>query len=265
MGRWSCLLGLLGIAASCLNAGEPPQRIVSLNLVSDIVLTALVEPPRIAALSHLAPNPDLSLIAHEVVGLRTIRGTAEEVMALRSDLAIGARWGQGPTLALLRRLGVPTHEIPLAQSYDEIIALVEDLAAAVGEPERGRALLEGMQATRAALAAHAPTPAPRALLFGASGFSGGSETLTAEVLADAGLRRAASGRLDLEQLIVQAPDVLVSVVYRPGHPCQTDLLLDHPALRRVRPEIRRVSLALLLNATHRTPEASQAIQNAATP
>jgi iron complex transport system substrate-binding protein len=260
----SCLLGLV-LATSPLPAAEPPRRIVSLNLVSDIVLLALVEPERIAALSHLAAHPDLSLIHQEVASFRTTRGAAEEVMALRPDLVIGARWGQGPTLALLGRLGIPTHEIPLAESYQEITTLVEALASAVGEPERGRALLAGMQSARASLAARREGPAPGALLFGASGFSGGSGTLTAEVLDDAGLRRTTSGRVDLEQLVLHPPDVLISVVYRPGHPSQTDLLLDHPAVRRMRPEIQRIPLALLLNATHRTPEASQAIQQATAP
>lgn len=259
-----CLLGLV-LATSPLPAAEPPRRIVSLNLVSDIVLLALVEPERIAALSHLAAHPDLSLIHQEVASFRTTRGAAEEVMALRPDLVIGARWGQGPTLALLRRLGIPTHEIPLAESYVEIATLVGDLAAAVGEPERGRTLLERMRAARTALAAHREDPAPGALLFGASGFSGGTGTLTTEVLADAGLQPTSSGRVDLEHLVLHPPDVLVSVVYRPGHPSQTDLLLDHPAVRRLRPEIRRIPLALLLNATHRTPEASQAIQEVASP
>ena len=261
---WAYVLTLLLCPPIC-PAADPPQRIVSINLVSDIILIDLVPPERIAALSRLASHPHLSLIHDRVGTIRTTTGSAEEVMALHPDLVVGARWGQGPTLELLHRLGVSTHILSLAESYAEITQLIQDLAEAVGEPTRGAQLIEQMQAARNALhSSHSP-PAPRALLFGSSGFSGGHSLLTDEVLIDAGLRRGTAGRVDLEHLVLRPPHVLVDVVYRPEYPTQTDLLLKHPALRRIQPEMRRVPLTHLLNATHRTPEASQAIHQPLAP
>lgn len=252
------LLGLLSVPAPAA-----PRRIVSLNLVSDILLINLVKHERIAALSHLARHHQLSLIHLPALSLPVTRGHAEQVVALRPDLVIGARWGQGPTLDLLHRLGIPTHTIPLAQDYAEITTLVRGLAQAVGEVERGEALIRRMEDLRAHSRATAPAPSRSALLFGAGGFSGGDHPLTAEILTDAGLTRAATGRRDLEQMILHPPDVVVAVSYQPGHPTLGGQLLDHPALRHRQPELRVVSLALLLNATHRSPEASIAIRDAA--
>lgn len=246
--------------ASLAQAAEPPQRIVSLNLVSDIVLLDLVEPGRIAALSHVAAHPHLSLVHERASDFPSVRGGAEEVLALRPGLVIGARWGQGPVLDMARRLGVPTFEIPLADSYAGIREMILGLAGAVGEPGRGRDLLARLDAARArlhALPAHS-TPSPAAYC-GPSGFTGGDSPLAREQLGDAALIPARAGRMDLEALVLARPDVLVSVAYRPDHPSLIQLLLRHPALRGLEPEVRTVPLHLLLNATHRSPEASAAM------
>lgn len=261
-GMWRGLL-LIFCFGPIIAAGAAPQRIASLNLVSDIVLLDLVPAERIAALSTLAGRAELSPVAEHARALPCTRPDAEAVLALQPDLVIGARWGQGATLDLLRRLGIPVHEVPLAESYGEIEALVRGLAAAVGEPEQGEDLIARMNRVRAEVRARAGARAATALLFQPGGFSGGETDLAAEVLADAGLVRAVRGRLDLEQLVTCPPEVMVEVAYLPGWPTLAGQLMDHPAVGRLRPEVRVIPLAVLLNATHRTPEASRRIQEAA--
>lgn len=251
----------IALTVSLAQANGPPQRIISLNLVSDIVLLDLVESERIAALSHVAVHPHLSIVHERAAGFRTVRTDAEEVMALRPDLVIGARWGQGAVLDLLGRLGVGTHEINLADSYAGIRRMVLDLAEALGEPARGQELLARMDAERAHLQtlSRFTAPSPAATL-GASGFTGGDNLLAREQFEDAALVAALPGRMDLEALVLAHPAVLVNVAYHTDRPSLVQLLLQHPALRQLRPEIRTVPLRELLNATHRSPEASASMR-----
>ena len=49
-----------------------------------------------------------------LAGLKALRGTAEEVLALAPDLVIAGEYTTGPTVDLLRRLGVDVLVVPLA-------------------------------------------------------------------------------------------------------------------------------------------------------
>jgi iron complex transport system substrate-binding protein len=259
--RIFAIAGLLWLGMTLAGRGNPkPQQIVSINLVSDIVLLELVEHERIAALSHLSVQPSLSIIHNGAGGFVRTHGRAEEIIALRPDLVVGARWGQGPTLDLIQRLGIRTHEVPLATSYEEIRALVRSLARVVGEPARGEQMVQKMEARRMALQNRIPHHRPNALFVSNGGFYAGNSTLQDEILADAGMRSAISSRPDLEQVVMIDPEVMIEVVYQPHHPTIPGLILAHPALRGGSARKLRIPLAEILNATQESPRASATLQ-----
>ena len=66
-----------------------PRRIVSLNLCTDQLLM-LLAPERIAALSILATDPLLSVMAAEARRYPLVRGDAEEVLRFDPDLVVAA-------------------------------------------------------------------------------------------------------------------------------------------------------------------------------
>lgn len=245
------LLLLAGAAVS-----GAPQRIVSINLVADTLLLDLVPPGRIAALSHLATDPRVSLITERAAGFASTRGQAEEILRLHPDLVVGARWGQGRTLQLLTRLGIPTHEVPLAASYAEIEAMIRDLARAVGEEARGAELTASMHRLRQSARARA-TARPLTAVWSANGeLSGGLTELDREILADAGLVPALDGPVTLEDLVFRRPGVLVDIRYVPGRPTLAALRSRHPAFAASGIRTLTVDSALVLNATHLSPLAS---------
>src|SRR3546814_10330346 len=77
---------LPGIAAAA------PARVVSLNPCVDSILMHVADPGQIAAISHYSHDPKATSIPlGQARRFRATYGTAEEVIALRTDLVIAGR------------------------------------------------------------------------------------------------------------------------------------------------------------------------------
>lgn len=250
------------------HAGRP-DRVVSLNLCADQLLV-LLAPERVAALSTLSRDPALSHVAPRAAALPQVRADAEAVLRLRPGLVLAGRHGAQATVALLERRGVPVLRLDLPASFDAIRAQLREVAAALGVPERGEVLVRDMDARLAALphgrgppaapmaggrtatvhgpsapnepdglgstpraedsAIAGPAPAPRALLWGARGWTSGPGTLGDAVLRAAGFENAGTdGMVGLEALLSRPPDVLATA-QAPTFPSLATDLLHHPAL-----------------------------------
>ena len=244
-------LAVLALAPIMLRdaAQARPERIVSLNLCADQYLIELADPEQIAALTLLSQDAELSYHAAKAQNFHTIRGLAEEVLALEPDLLITNPWGESDTLALLAEFEIPTLTMGFVTSFAEIRAETRTLAAAIGQKARGDRLIEHMEA---ALEAGPRAPSGQALnavLFQRRGFTSGSGTLFHDVLARTGLRNFAAergykgvGRIGLEEVVGGDADYLIlSEPVRPAEDLGTDLLL-HPALRAIYPEAKRLYL-----------------------
>src|SRR3546814_4015678 len=88
--RRAAILPLLLVLAGC-ERPAPATRggIVSTNPCADQILVSLVEPERIAAISHYSQDPAATSLPPEVARrYRVTAGTAEEVIALRPDLVV---------------------------------------------------------------------------------------------------------------------------------------------------------------------------------
>ncbi len=221
---------LLAIPAFLLLAA--PARaggVVSLNLCTDDFLV-LLAPGRVAALSPLARDPALSVVARQAARLPWVRADAEAVMTLHPDLVLAGPYGAQTTLAVLRRRGLRVEQIVLPQDFAGIRAETARLAALLGVPARGAALIARMDAR---LAAIAPGPPRRALPLEARGYTAGPDSLEDAVLRAAGLVNLAHGqRLGLEAILTIHPALLV-VAQAPGYPSLATDLLRHPALRGI--------------------------------
>jgi iron complex transport system substrate-binding protein len=224
-------------------AAEPPakpRRIVSLYLCADQLLLQLVERDRIVSLSHLARRIEDSYMAAEAGGIPINYGTAEEAIALRPDLVVTGPWAQRSRIDLLRRFDVPVLEVGLVDTLDGIRHETLRVAAALGEADRGRALVADMDARLAAArdAGTATGRRPTAAVYMASGVAIGRGTLVDELLRVAGFDNLAwrlgldgYGYLPLETLVVARPDLLVMDRERPRRASLAAERLQHPALR----------------------------------
>ena len=130
-------IGLLLVCAVLAQAGgavparasDQPARIVSLNMCTDQLLVDLVAPERIAGISFLGTDTTLSAEARRLTKFKTLRGTAEEVLALKPDLVIAGEYTTGATVDLLRRLGQTVLLVPLANDFDGMRATIRQIAA----------------------------------------------------------------------------------------------------------------------------------------
>jgi iron complex transport system substrate-binding protein len=237
-----CALAALALAAACLPAGAaPPQRIVSLNLCTDQILIDLVPASRIRALSHVAVDASVSSIVERARSMTRVRGEAEEVLALDPDLVITTEFSTPMTVSMLERLGRRVLKVPFAIDIAGVRDVVRRIAEAVGEAAAGEAVIAKFDQRLAALAASAaPGPAPTAVIYQINSVASAVGTLEDEALRRAGFRNLATdlhldpgGRVALEAIIANPPDLLVLSGSSKEYRTVTAETLNHPALKAV--------------------------------
>ena len=234
------LLALLVVLSSSLGASlaaaERPARIVSMNLCTDQLVMLLADRERIASVSYLAAEPKASAMAEEADGLHLNHGLAEQILPLEPDLVIAGAFTTRPTVALLRKFGYRVVEVPVADSLDDVGRNIRLVAKAIGEVERGEALIAGFDARLAAMQQRDDGPPPLAALYWANGMTSGKGTLAASIAEAAGLRNlalelglAGTWQLPLETLLAADPDGLVMGRIRET-PALANETFRHPAL-----------------------------------
>jgi iron complex transport system substrate-binding protein len=229
------LLALSGTAAA------KPARIVSLNVCVDQLLLQLADRDRIVSLTQHATDPDFSNMTQAARGFSINRGRAEEVLAYRPDLVIGGEYTTGPTLQLLRRLGIPVRTLPFANSLDDVAANIRRVAGWIGEDARGEALAAAFEDKRERLReAAAGARMPLLALYQSRGYTALPGTLADDVIRTAGFANFAahiglggSGRLTLEHLLLGGFAALLVADIR-GQPFSLEVeTLGHPVLQQV--------------------------------
>lgn len=224
----SLLLGLTPAAEAA------PQRVVSMNLCTDQIAMLLAAPGQLVSVSNLARDPRMSAMADEAAGLSVNHGRAEEIYLMRPDLVIAGQFASGPTVAMLRRLGLRVEVLAPAESIAAIRAEISHVGAMLGRDEAARDLLERFD--RGLRDVRSPDDRGRAALYYANGITSGRETLAGAILDAAGYRNITDDygirtttHLPLELLVMARPDRLITGSKWPGQ-SRGEAILDHPAL-----------------------------------
>jgi len=227
----------MAAATGTVPAAAKPMRIVSMNLCTDQLLMLLVERSRILSVSYLAADPRASAMADLAAQMRLNHGLAEEIVPLNPDLVLAGAFTTRPTVFLLRKLGTPVVELPVAASLDDIRSNIRILAKAVGEPARGAALIAAFDGRLPPPRPQRAAPRPLAALYWAGGMTSGTGTLANAVVEAAGFRTlgralglSGTGQLPLETLIAAEVDVLI-LGHERAAPALANELFRHPALR----------------------------------
>jgi iron complex transport system substrate-binding protein len=237
-----------GFIAPTIAQTAAPERVVSFNICADQLVVALADPTQIAGLSPYAVDPTLSAVAEQARAFRRIEWQAESIVPLDPDLVLIGPRDRSVTRRLLNTLGFRVVEVDFVSTIEAAREQIRAVAALLGHPERGEALLARLDAARTRLSA-APRPdASTALLIGHSGYTEGPTSLAAALMAEAKLRPPAGapagigGFVPLESLLVMRPDLLVmsSLVDKPHD--QGSVYLTHPALQALYPPSRRIVL-----------------------
>ena len=215
---------------------EPPKRIVSLNLCTDQLVMMLVGPERIAAVSHMALDPKLSVLADTAAGLPIIYGQAEEVYLLKPDLVVSGSFHLSASVEILRRLGVIVEEFPAANSFADIRVNVRRMGRLLGASEKAEALVAALDEKLNQISKERGQRAVLAALYYANSYTSGMDTLASEVVKLAGFDNLASKlglsgtrELPLEVLVMERPDLVVTGASYTA-PALAQEIFSHPAL-----------------------------------
>ncbi len=239
--RLAALFGALIFAASPTMAaelGNPPTRIVSLNMCLDSILIDLLPHDRIAALSQYARDPQRSTIADVARHLPITYETAEEVVALRPDLVLTSRHSAIATRNALTRVGIRFELFDVPSTIAESLEQVRQVARLLGAEREGEVLVARIEAALEA-ARLPPSEQPlTAAVYQPGGLSAGANTVVGELMELAGLQNIAARYgvrhyrpLPLEVLVSAPPDVLLVGETSPGAPLRAEKIVHHRALR----------------------------------
>lgn len=230
-------------------AGAEPQRIVSLNLCADQLLIQLADRDAIASLSFLSHQMESSVMAAEARRFPINRGRAEEIITLDPDLVLAGRYTTRTTVDILRRLGYRVVELGIADDMAGVRRSVRTVAAAIGRPERGEALIRAFDARLAAAGPRPGAARPLAAIYWPRGYSSGDGTLAADALAAAGFDNLAirlglqgTARLPLEVLLLSRADLIVLDDRGSDAPAVATEVFRHPALAKTLAGLPRVSI-----------------------
>lgn len=231
-------------------AGAAPTRVASLNLCTDSLLFELVDDARIVSVTSLSRDPNLSPFAARAARLAVNHGAVEEVLATAPDLVLTDQGSAAYASHLLERVGVEVLAVPIATRFADYRETLTHVAARLDATSRATTLLARLDAM---LAEAPPGPSRSALVYQPNGFVQGTDSLMNDVLRHAGLQNSAAeiglthgGYLDLERLVLHAPDVLVFSRRSAPAPSLAEAQLEAPAVRalftrRARP-VRRAAL-----------------------
>lgn len=143
-------ISVVDASGQTLTLDAAPQHIVSASLAADEVLASLVEPDRLAAISHRATDEAVSNLV-ELTGLDQIerlpaRPTAADITGFRPDLVIVPAEMDPGVADELREQGRVVYVYAPPVTLAELNVAIDTLGRLVGEPERAAGLADGVAA-----------------------------------------------------------------------------------------------------------------------
>jgi iron complex transport system substrate-binding protein len=211
----------IGLAAAALAATpaaaalSKPQRIMSLNVCTDLLLLQIAPRARIASVTFMAPDGASVLFPGRAAGIALNHGRAEDVINAKPDLILDSGLGAPLTRTMARRVGARVVEVKDANSFADIRDIVRQVGDAVGEPDRAAALIRQMDATLADLAAHPPARRLRVVAWSGGSAVPGKGSLTDAIITAAGATNIAAqpghaeSSFGVEELLIAKPDALL--------------------------------------------------------
>jgi len=206
---------------AALTLAKAPQAIVSLTLTTDELLSSLVDPGRMAAIEAFATDPGISNVAEWAKKVPVkVSADKEKILALGADLVLVADWKEKDFVQSLRDARVPVFVFHSPNDFEELKSAVRQIAALVGEPARGQALLARVDRRLAVVAGlwrgGVEGNKPTVLAYSFDGSTYGKGTSFDALVQKAGLVNVAARAgmtgwpvLSKEQVVALDPDVVV--------------------------------------------------------
>ena len=237
------------LVPAALSAAGIPKRIVSLNLCTDELVLRLADRANIASITWLSKGAISANVVDLAADVPVNHGLAEEIIPLDPDLVVAGTFTARTAVAMLKATRFPVTEFGVAHDVADVRSGIRKMAALVGEPARGEALVASFDERLAEIGTPAPGRRPTALVFNANGFTVGAGTLVDDIMSRAGLDNVAAhmklgnySQLPLEIAVRSDVDILIISARRDGPPSLATALLDHPVLSKLGPKTHIVVL-----------------------
>ena len=202
-----------------------PQHVYGNTLSLEEVLLDLLPPERIAAVSPPTLDPEYSLAADKaarVAGRVPAYPGPEPIAALQPDLIFAQLRARPETIATLEEMGFKVFCMEVPTNLDMVRKRLRQMSEAVGEPERGQALLAELDEKVAYVksrTADIPPGKRRVLLgFSSMGAFGHPNGLFHDICRQSGVINGAArihmaygSHLSDEQILQIDPDIMMFV------------------------------------------------------
>ncbi|MEZ5534016.1 MAG: ABC transporter substrate-binding protein [Thiolinea sp.] len=235
-----------------VQANDIPQRVVSMNLCTDQLALMLAKTGQLKAVTWMAQDPSMSVMAEQARQLPAHRGTAEEVYSLSSDLVLTGTYTNQATLDMLKHLGRRVVAIPPAFSFADIRKNMQQVGDVLGQSVLAAELVAAFDKhlSRVKISSDKKnildSKRLSATSYGANLYMQGANSLEKDMVESAGFAHYGTqsqlgdygGRVSLEQLVMSPPDVLLMSNYQ-QHEVRAYQHLVHPALDKLVPARQR--------------------------
>jgi iron complex transport system substrate-binding protein len=222
----------ISLALAAPAGAAAPRRVASLDLCTDELLLLIAAPAQVASVTHLSQNPAETPLWRRARAYPRNDGSLVSVAARKPDLVLTMGGGGRDRAGIAARLGPRLVDLPYPGSIADIETAVTRVAAALGRPAAGAALVARIEALRRTR----PLRQADAIWLGGGGRTVPATGLAAEWMGLAGLsQRALPGdRVPLETLLVRPPAILLRSDYRAGQYSGEQAWLRHPLATRAR-------------------------------
>ena len=228
-----------------------PKKILTFAMYTDQIVLGLVTSDHLVGINTLLDDPVLSNIIPIAKKITKKIGnpSAEEVLSMKPDLVIVSDWTQAEKIQSMRDLGLKVVSVKSPETIQDAKEAVSQVAAAIGEPEKGKQLIGMMDKKLAEIREKTSKIKPEqrkniVLLslmtaYGGTGCAYDDACREANVIngiAAAGLKNGQ--QLTKEMLIKINPDIMLLPVYTGQGSYDTQAFIDSylkdPSLQTVK-------------------------------
>ena len=228
-----------------------PKRILTFAMYTDQIVLGLVTSDHLVGINTLMDDPVLSNVVPIAKRITKKIGDpgAEEVLSMKPDVVIVSDWTQAEKIQSMRDLGLKVVSVKSPETIQDAKEAVSQVAAAIGEPEKGKQLIGMMDKKLAEIREKTSKIKPEqrkniVLLslmtaYGGTGCAYDDACREANVIngiAAAGLKNGQ--QLTKEMLIKINPDIMLMPVYNDRGKYDTQSFIDSylkdPSLQTVK-------------------------------
>ena len=197
---------------------KPPTRIISATLASDHILSDLLNPQRLLAVSSYVDYPSLSnIVGFYNQNITRTEGEIESILALQPDLVFVASYSNPETVRYLLRSDIPVVRLSEFNSFADIFNNIRIIAEVTDTKAQAEVIIHNLKQRIAFIKAQIKdNPKPKVLYYDLNGYSVGGNSLMDEAIQLSGGINVASSvladgenKISEELAISLQPDVIV--------------------------------------------------------